>query len=264
MTTETIDTKTGEILDTKAITPAETTSHPLDIPADVFSAALTRRQENRLALIKWVRLALVEGSDFGKIPTKRGPSKPSLWKPGAEKICGMLGVTASFPTLGQYEQAALSGVELATIVIRCELHDSHGNKVADGVGARSLKQDFGDLNKALKMAEKSAMIDATLRLAGLSEVFTQDLDDMPPARLEQTPGAAPAAPPTTETVISEQQHRLLEAEIRTTGLDRERVKDWVSRAWGIQHLNLLPVRNLSTLLANMTKWAGQTQTQQAA
>ena len=264
MTTETIDTSTGEIIDNKAMTTAETTNHPLDIPAEVFRAALTRRQDNRAALIQWVRSALVEGSDFGKIPTKRGPSKPSLWKPGAEKICGMLGVTASFPTLGNYEQAALSGVELVTIIIRCELHDAQGRKVADGVGARSVKQDFGDINKALKMAEKSAMIDATLRLAGLSEVFTQDIEDMPPARLEPTPGAAPAAPPTTETVISEQQHRLLEAEIRTTGLDRERIKAWVSRAWGVQHLNLLPVRNLNTLLSNMTKWASQTQTQQAA
>ena len=182
--TDTIDTSTGEIIDNKAMTTAETTNHPLDIPAEVFRAALTRRQDNRAALIQWVRSALVEGSDFGKIPTKRGPSKPSLWKPGAEKICGMLGVTASFPTLGNYEQAALSGVELVTIIIRCELHDAQGRKVADGVGARSVKQDFGDINKALKMAEKSAMIDATLRLAGLSEVFTQDIEDLLPARLE--------------------------------------------------------------------------------
>jgi hypothetical protein len=51
--------------------------------------------------------------------------------------------------------------------------------VAEGVGARSLAQDYGDVNKALKMAEKSAHIDATLRLAGLSEVFTQDIEDRP-------------------------------------------------------------------------------------
>ncbi|CAK0773465.1 ERF superfamily protein [Gammaproteobacteria bacterium] len=245
---------------TTAMIPNESTNHPLDIPAETFKAALARRQDNRAALIQWVRSALVEGSDFGKIPTKRGPSKPSLWKPGAEKICGMLGVTASFPTLSNYEQAALSGVELVTIIIRCELHDARGQKVADGVGARSVKQDYGDINKALKMAEKSAMIDATLRLAGLSEVFTQDIEDMPPARFEPAP--APGQAP--ELLISEQQHRLLEAEIRTTGLDRERVKAWVSKKWGVSHLNNLPAQYLSTLLANMKQWASQTQTQQAA
>jgi hypothetical protein len=55
-----------------------------------------------------------------------------------------------------------------------------GTVVADGIGARSAEQDYGDLNKALKMACKSAHIDATLRMAGLSEIFTQDLEDMPP------------------------------------------------------------------------------------
>ncbi|CAK0768166.1 ERF superfamily protein [Gammaproteobacteria bacterium] len=249
---------------TTALIPTET-NHPLDIPAETFKAALTRRQDNRSVLIHWVRSALVEGSDFGRIPTKRGPSKPSLWKPGAEKICGMLGVTASFPTLGHYEQAALSGVELATIVIRCELQDARGQKVADGVGARAVKQDFGDLNKALKMAEKSAMIDATLRLAGLSEVFTQDLEDMPQAEVEPAPAATKAPTPqitpatAPEVIISEQQHRLLEAEIRTIGLDRERVKSWVNRKWGVTKLANLPARYLNTLLANMKHWASQTQ-----
>src|SRR4030095_3163710 len=40
-------------------------------------------------------------------------------------------------------------------------------------------QDFGDVNKTLKMAQKSAQTDAVLRFAGLSEIFTQDLEDMP-------------------------------------------------------------------------------------
>ena len=49
---------------------------------------------------------------------------------------------------------------------------------AEGTGARRIAQDNGDINKSLKMAEKSAHIDATLRVAGLSELFTQDLEDM--------------------------------------------------------------------------------------
>ena len=170
------------------------------------------------------------------------------------------GSNRQLPDPGPVREAALSGVELVTIIIRCELHDAQGRKVADGVGARAVKQDYGDLNKALKMAAKSSMIDATLRLAGLSEVFTQDLEDMPMATIEPEPPPPPLVPqksPITEAVINEQQHRLLEAEITAKGLDRERVKAWVSRAWSIQHLNLLPARNLSTLLTNMTKWSGQ-------
>ena len=90
----------------------------------------------------------------------------------------MLGVTVHYPTLKDYEKAALTGVTLNQIIIRCEIIDVSGRVVADGVGARLLSQDNGDINKALKMAEKSAHIDATLRMAGLSEVFTQDIEDM--------------------------------------------------------------------------------------
>lgn len=241
---------------------------PLDLPAEVFQAGLNRRGDNRLALMAWVRSALVEGVDFGSIPTKRGPSKPSLWKPGAEKICGMLGVTVHFPTLHDYEQAALQGVELKQIIMRCELHDASGRTVADGVGARSLKQDYGDINKALKMAEKSAHIDATLRMAGLSEVFTQDLEDMatPIPKPEPADSSHPipsagiptrSAPPGRRNgaPISEAQHKRLEARIADLKLDRERVKAWVRKAWGVEHLNELTGDQYNGLDKRLEAWA---------
>jgi len=103
-----------------------------------------------------------------------------LFKPGAEKITGMLGMTVHYPSLRDYESAALAKAELQVIVLRCELHDAYGNVVAEGIGARDLRQDWGDLNKAFKMCAKSAHIDATLRLAGISAMFTQDLEDKPP------------------------------------------------------------------------------------
>jgi hypothetical protein len=167
---------------------------PLDLPPAEFSAGLARRGANRKSLMDWIRSALVSGVDFGPIHTMskdkcsagkycknpRHFSKPVLFKPGSEKICGMLGVTPSFPTLKDYEDAALRGVQIKTIVLRCEMQSASGQLVAFGVGARNVEKDYGDLNKSLKMASKSAMIDATLRMGGLSELFTQDLDDMHP------------------------------------------------------------------------------------
>jgi len=157
-----------------------------------FKGALVRRGDNRKALIDWVRAALVEGTDYGRIHVvKRDKcqlgrnckneshfSKPVLFKPGSEKICGMLGVTPSFPRLHEYEQMVIEGRELVHIIMRCHILSATGTVVADGIGARSLATDYGDINKALKMACKSAVIDATLRMAGLSEIFTQDLEDM--------------------------------------------------------------------------------------
>jgi hypothetical protein len=90
----------------------------------------------------------------------------------------MLGLVPRFPNLDQYEKASLSGTDIKVILLKCELHTPAGFVAAEGTGARTIAQDDGDINKSLKMAEKSAHIDATLRVAGLSEIFTQDLEDM--------------------------------------------------------------------------------------
>lgn len=161
-------------------------ANPLDVSPEAFRANLDRRRENRGLMMEWVRGQLVEGSDFGSIEIRGRKSKPSLWKAGAEKICGILGLRVEFPNLADYEEKVLRGEKIEHILLRCHLYDGAGNIVASGAGARSLNQDQGDLNKALKMCMKSAQIDATLRCAGLSEVFTQDIEDMAPSHFEDT------------------------------------------------------------------------------
>jgi len=171
--------------------------YPMDMPAERFSEALMRREDNRNALLKWIKSNLQIGTDYGQIHVfgkdkcsfaKDGHtnecidpkhwSKPSLWKPGAEKICGMLGLIPRFPNLSEYENAVIRGGDIKVIILKCELHTGNGFVAAEGTGARRVAQDSGDINKSLKMAEKSAHIDATLRVGGLSELFTQDLEDM--------------------------------------------------------------------------------------
>jgi hypothetical protein len=219
-------------------------ANPLDLPAATFQEGLDRRKQNRAALMAWIRDALVDGTDYGKIHVVsrskcqagkdcKNPahfSKSSLFKPGAEKICGMLGVTVRYPTLPDYEKAALTGANLSQIIIRCEIIDASGRVVADGVGARIIAQDNGDINKALKMAEKSAHIDATLRMAGLSEVFTQDIEDMLQRREAESIQQAESLLDTGFDGISKAQHQRLEARIKELGLDRDRVKEWMVKA----------------------------------
>ncbi|CAL1239049.1 hypothetical protein [Candidatus Methylocalor cossyra] len=239
------------------VAPAFPSASPLDLPNDVFEAGLARRRQNRAAILGWIRESLVEGTDYGRIhvvsrercafakrgaaaqcPTASHWTKPSLFKPGAEKICGMLGVTVHYPNLTAYEQAALDGKNLGTIILRCELRDSQNRVVAEGIGARNVQQDYGDLNKSLKMAGKSAHIDATLRMAGLSEVFTQDLEDMHLGAVAR--GAGPEAASGDEPdpqaggspagVVSPVQIAYLESRIRALALDRERVLRWIRNA----------------------------------
>jgi hypothetical protein len=296
---EKVPVPAGQGAEVRALAPHPVSASPLDLPAEVFRAGLDRRKENRAALMEWIRAALVEGVDYGRIHVvskdkcRAGKhctnathfSKPSLFKPGAEKICGMLGVGVHFPTLHDYEQAALHGVELHNVIIRCEIRDAAGHVVADGVGARSLKQDYGDINKALKMAEKSAHIDATLRMAGLSEVFTQDLEDMThgenvAAQARHKEGdslggetggpGADAAQGISETAnapslargprfdpITEEQQRVLDARIGELGLDRGRVESWIKRAWKVGQFRDLTTAQFERLGRKLEEWAAQ-------
>ena len=194
-TTAMAQSKTSNVVPLPSPNTATTVSQ-IDMPTEHFSAGLDRCRQNRQLLMQWLRAALVEGVDYGPIHVvsrdrcqhaRNGRlkdcadsshwSKPCLFKLGAEKITGMLGLSVHYPSLPGYEAAVLAQVEISMIVMRCELRDANGHLVAEGVGARNLNQDYGDFNKALKMVEKSAHIDATLRLAGLSEMFTPEPEE---------------------------------------------------------------------------------------
>ena len=70
------------------------------------------------------------------------------------------------------------------LTIRCKLYKG-GLLITQGLGhcntkeKKYIKQDpFTLANTCLKMAKKRAQIDATLTVASLSEIFTQDIEDM--------------------------------------------------------------------------------------
>ncbi len=65
------------------------------------------------------------------------------------------------------------------------------------------------------------------------------------------------APPVRQNgaPISEAQHRRLEARINELGLDRERVKAWIKRAWAIEHLNEIPRDRYDRLDRRLEAWA---------
>lgn len=185
-----------------------------DLAPQQFAAGLARRKKNRKALITWIQEELVEGTDWGRIHVVKKEqcsdgkycqnpyhfSKPSLWKPGAEKIVGMMGLKSAWPNLARYEDLVMEGKAIEQLLLRCELINDANLVVSTGIGARAVQADYGDLNKAFKMAKKSALVDAVLNCAGLSEIFTQDVEDMDPEKID--PGAQdpfnPTAEPTAE------------------------------------------------------------------
>jgi len=266
--------------ETKPALAAVVSNNPLDCPVESFAASLLRRQSNRHALIQWIKTNLVESVDFGSIQTKRGLSKPSLWKAGAEKITTILSVSAQFPSYVDYEHSALSSTALERIIIRCELINAQQHIIASGIGARALKQDFGDFNKALKMASKSAFIDATLKLAGLSDIFTLDLEDMASEQTSPAPKVksnqqryvkkahsehkAPAMPTSAKaplSLINPMQLTAVEKIIEQDHIHPEKLLSWLSKVCvaqdyqPIQKLSQLPAVLVDQVMKKLPKFA---------
>lgn len=125
-----------------------------------------------------VQNTLKKNHDYGVIP---GTPKPTLLKPGAEKIQMLLGVTSEYEVIERVQDYDKG---FFAFTVRCVIH-KNGMKITEGVGhcntreRKYVNQDPYTLaNTCLKMAKKRAQIDATLTLASLSEVFTQDIEDM--------------------------------------------------------------------------------------
>jgi hypothetical protein len=207
----------------------------------------------RTLFIEWLFTNLVAGTDYMLIHRKVGSGanraacpnaadassprcatckgKSTLCKPGAEKICGLLQLRPSFRRdLDTWE---MLGSEVGVLALVCELVTPSGVVVAEGRSVRHRDADNGDLNKWVKMGQKSAQIDAVLRCAGLSEIFTQDLEDLPagsngdagagddmpePAFTAPRRTTAPAAPAADPTDLTEKLARSVnEAVARRAG-----------------------------------------------
>ncbi len=162
----------------------QATGNPL-ATADDLRKRFAQEDERYEALREWVRTFMKEGIDFGTIPGC-GP-KPSLFKPGSEKLIQRFHLQPVFRQ--DTESWAMFGDRPGLICLCCELvcRDT-GAVVGEGRGAARLDERKGwTENNCIKIAEKRAQVDAVLRTVGLSEVFTQDTEDMTPANRSTTP-----------------------------------------------------------------------------
>jgi len=65
---------------------------------------------------------------------------------------------------------------------------------------------------------------------------------------------APIEPSEPQRITASQQ-KLLEAQIRDYGLDRERVKAWLNSAWKVEHFQDLSPKQFERLLIKLENWA---------
>lgn len=128
-----------------------------------------------------VQKTLRQGHDYGVIPG--AGSKPTLLKPGAEKILMLLGLSSEYELIEKitdYEKGFFA------FTVKCIIY-RNGQKVTEGMGHANTREKrymsgkqqdpYTLANTVLKMAKKRAQVDAVLTVASLSEVFTQDIED---------------------------------------------------------------------------------------
>jgi hypothetical protein len=171
---------------------------PTDAPAaDVFpdfAISLEEAGKRIKELREYMRSHMTDGEDYGIIP---GTNKPTLFKPGAEKLNLIYGLAPLLEVTNRVEDwdTGFIAYEVKVTLINKRSKDVE----AEGVGScnsrerRYKNQDAPNIaNTLLKMAKKRALIDATLSATRASGIFTQDLEDMD--RDDVQPQAARSAP----------------------------------------------------------------------
>lgn len=186
---------------------------PIAKPAEVLAAQNDTRE--------LIQQTLQEDRDYGTIP---GTKKPTLYKPGAERVNAAFGCAAQYRimekevdhdrvnryTKREWEwhpsirgkkvygpEVVAESQGLYRYVLLCQLvHRESGVVIGEGVGSCSTMESKyidrpRDLeNTVLKMAKKRAYVDATLTTFGLSEQFTQDVEDMERGESDDERGTA--------------------------------------------------------------------------
>lgn len=282
----------------------------------VLSPALVTAIERRNLIVQAMRKDVMEkGRDYGAIP---GTDKPTLLKPGAEKLCSLFGLCIEKPQIIEKEQdwtGENHGNEPFFYYLFCQRLTRNGETVAaqmgscnswekkyryrhterkcprcgkaaiirgkeeygggwlcykkkDGCSAKFAEDDSSiteqqvdkvknpdvadQVNAILKMAQKRALVAATLVATNASEFFTQDVEDMeiidaeytvaevypPPPRMASSPQPANGNghPPKQltgadlESMIRQRAHEWETKErICTAAKFYERLGDWAAK-----------------------------------
>jgi hypothetical protein len=176
-----------------------------------FSAAEIRQRINFIQEI--LRTLMIKDTHYGVIP---GTKKPSLYKPGAEMLCVAFRIADKYAIddltvngMSRFRVRCIGVHQITSVVLgeglgECSSHEEKykwrgaicteefdltpenlrrlkfvkwNNNVEKKIQIRTEPED--QANTILKMACKRAKIAMTLNVTGASDIFTQDIEDLP-------------------------------------------------------------------------------------
>ena len=214
----------------------QTTELAVAEPAAIQAVADVREQVNQIQYL--MQAVLKEGEHYGKIPGTGKNAKPTLLQPGAEKIANMFGLVPTYDIRRTDYQGGHREIE-----VTCTLANKDGQPVGTGVGTCSTLESkhryrwtgYGDArhreenpdiadtwNTVLKMAKKRAFVDAVKSTTAASDIFTQDVEDMPAYMLQGRRAKAPAA-----AAYDPAQIAAMADEAAARGYDRAQTLAWL-------------------------------------
>ncbi|HBW38297.1 hypothetical protein [Desulfosporosinus sp. BICA1-9] len=144
-----------------------------------FALTFNEAKQRHASLRSFVKELMIPGLDYGLIP---GCQKPSLLKPGAEKLCDIYGFSKLIAVSNRMEdwQDGFFSYEVKATLInkRTGLVEAEGVGCCNSKERKYKKQDgFSISNTILKMAKKRAIVDAVLSATRSSGIFSQDIED---------------------------------------------------------------------------------------
>ena len=158
----------------------------LSVIDSIDTNIVARTMDKIQAFQEVIQKAVKPGHDIGIIP---GTNKPTLLKPGAEKIVMMMGLSSRYEIMDKVEDYDKG---FFSYNVKCVL-SRNDYDICEGVGncnsreSKYVKADpYSIANTILKMAKKRAYVDAALSVASLSDIFTQDLEDMEGLEIQST------------------------------------------------------------------------------
>lgn len=179
---------------------------------------------------------LKRGVDFdnpivntGKNAGKKAFDKPILQKAGAEKIAFGFGLCQRYTIESKIESYEKDGM-FFMYVVRCDLvkfvpeigevliSNSYGS-ANTAEGRNGFKSAADSANNALKMAQKRALVGAAIAISGISDIFTQDIDN--DSFMESSKAITEEKP---EQPITSKQIQRIYAIAASAGLNTEQAK----------------------------------------
>lgn len=168
-----------QILNSKVVPFVFNQPNSASLPNLVVSLSESKNRIDQLQ--EFVKEVMVKGVDYGLVV---GFSKPTLLKPGAEKLCDVFGFSKTVEVINRIEQweNGIFSYEVKMTLTNKE----NGVIEAEGLGSCNSKEasfqhqdPYTIVNTVLKMAKKRALIDAVLSATRASGLFTQDVENSP-------------------------------------------------------------------------------------